>query len=449
MTPPGVARAKQEADDAADTARTIDRRGWYTAGLKKGDLAQLDAVMRPIDQLSAAGLGALVPRVQPLQQVIDRLAGKAEVIRTFADAWQKTAKSLGEAGSLLGNAVATDTAKWSGNGAERYRERAGEMTEALRGCGSMATAIATAAVAVGEAVADARTQANELLTHLVRQLVSQAGTAKSVQGGLTAGTLAQAMHLISMFSTPIMTMESNVHNTVTSLYSNSGAGRLTLLWQRLGLWFGAQPRNVEHRTPPTLTERGRYGRGGSFIDGNTIKLVPRNPNVPSVTLPNNVGAKGFEVGPAYDLISREHTYDIRKKTDLPFDQAAKLMGDAIAADPVPAGGDLPASPGGTANNAGLGNLVRTYRIDSPDPSKYTDITVNYTIGDEHILQEGYVIRYGEKMPNGNTEIISYGEGNGLVQHPLSPMHLWFGYNWKENHDDIAKAVGERMKAPAQ
>ncbi len=77
-------------------------------------------------------------------------------------------------------------------------------------------------------------------------------------------------------------------------------------------------------------------------------------------------------------------------------------GAAPAYNPTP-GRDLPASPGGTKNNVGNipimdgDNFVRSYVVASPDPTKYSDIVVNYTIAGDHKLAEGYVMRFGEKI----------------------------------------------------
>ena len=53
-----------------------------------GSMSALDATIRPIDALSSAGLGWLTPYVQPLQDVVDRMAGMSSVIQTFTDGWQ-------------------------------------------------------------------------------------------------------------------------------------------------------------------------------------------------------------------------------------------------------------------------------------------------------------------------------------------------------------------------
>jgi hypothetical protein len=186
---------------------------------------------------------------------------------------------------------------------------------------------------------------------------------------------------------------------------------------------------------------GAWGRGGAYLDGDQIRLRPRDSTVPSVVIPNNVGAQGFEVGPAYDIISREHTYRVELDTSVPFDGNSTRFGDAIASNPVPTSGDQPASPTGARNDAMWNDYVRSYSVPSPDPSRYTDLTVNYTIAGEHRLHEGYVIRYGERLPDGLTRLVSYGEGNALVQHPLNVFNrAAVDVVWNSNHLEILGSV---------
>ena len=114
-----------------------------------------------------------------------------------------------------------------------------------------------------------------------------------------------------------------------------------------------------------------------------------------------------------------HTYDVATASALTNSSA---VGQGIANLPTPGPNNAPATPGGTVNNAGRiptagdSNLVRSYSVKSPDPSRYTDITINYTISGAHGLSEGFVIRYGEiSSSNGAITLRSYGEGNNWRQ----------------------------------
>jgi hypothetical protein len=445
MTTVAVQYATKEADEAVALAADVGQGGWRR-NAKSADLSALDTAMRPVDRLGAAGYGDLTRFVQPHQDVIDRLAGKAAAVRTFADAWHKASAALTEATTNFDRVVTTDTAPWAGEAAGAWRVRSAEYLQAMRGTAGAAKATAAVATTIGETVAGSRTEAARVTGAVVDSIINMARAASSIQGGARTELLMRVERLATSTRMQVTKVESDLVGTIAD-FRASPPGRLQDLWKRLGVWFGALPRDMRQAAPPTDAERGGNGRGGAYLDGSSIHLVPRNTSVPRVTLPNTVGAQGFEVGPQWDVINKEHTYNVRTDTTIPFDRASGLFGEAIAQDPVPGSGDLRGRPEGVTNDAGVGNLVRTYTVPSPDPSRYTDMTVNYTLGEKHVLQEGYVIRYGERLPDGNTQIVSYGEGNGIVQHPLSPMHAVFSASWRANHDDIAATVQHRMNMP--
>jgi hypothetical protein len=123
--------------------------------------------------------------------------------------------------------------------------------------------------------------------------------------------------------------------------------------------------------------------------------------------------------------------------------AACHVGTGFRNNPTP-GNDLPASPSGTRNDVGSipttdgTNFVRSFFIPSPDRSRWTDITVNYTITGEHGLDEGFVVRFGEINGNGTVDMRSYGEGNDVRQTPA--LRFIWGPQveriWQQNHRAI-------------
>ena len=109
-------------------------------------------------------------------------------------------------------------------------------------------------------------------------------------------------------------------------------------------------------------------------------------------------------------------YDGSSKITQP-DAAAKTL----ASVPTPGPNNRAAAPGGTLNDAGPlagspKNYVMSFSVKSPDPSKYTDIVVNYTVSGKHVLNEGFVMRYGVIGDKGQvTGVRTYGEGNSVIQ----------------------------------
>jgi RHS repeat-associated protein len=178
----------------------------------------------------------------------------------------------------------------------------------------------------------------------------------------------------------------------------------------------------------------------SYIEGGRIYIVPEDPTVPRINLPNNVGAVG--IGPSNTFF---HRYDVKTPSNITSCQAS--TGFTNNATP---GNDSPATPTGTRNDAGPiftageNNYVNSYLVASPDSSKYTDIVVNHTIKGDHGLNEGYVIRYGEIQSDGSIILRSYGEGNDFRQTPLLKP-IWgpkVDAVWQANAKEIIANAGK-------
>lgn len=172
------------------------------------------------------------------------------------------------------------------------------------------------------------------------------------------------------------------------------------------------------------------GEEAVVID-DRIQINPLDPTVPDINIPNNVGAEGFS-----NYRMSFHYYDVRTPTNFTNGSA---VGESIRQDPTP-GNDGAASPNGRRNNVGSipfhgdQNFVRSFSVASPDPSKFTDITVNYTIAGEHGLNEGFVMRFGQIGSDGTITLRSYGEGND----PAQDMALSF--IWRPQVEDVWQDV---------
>ena len=176
----------------------------------------------------------------------------------------------------------------------------------------------------------------------------------------------------------------------------------------------------------------------SVVKDDRIHIQPEDKTVPAVSLPNNVGAKGVSTSDR-----SFHQYDVKTNSNLSGAQA----GDGFKNNPTP-GNDGAASPKGTMNDVGPipttdgTNMVRSYSIASPDPTRFTDITVNYTVAGEHGLNEGFVVRFGEINSDGTTTLRSYGEGNNWRQNEGLRDLRGYGWGsqvekvWQQNHQEI-------------
>ncbi|TCO52477.1 WXG100 family type VII secretion target [Actinocrispum wychmicini] len=198
--------------------------GWIPGGLSAGgSMFALDASTRPIDQLPGAGLAALVPYVQPLQDALDRLTGRAAVVQSYSDSWQQVSAAVGQVRDELARSAPADTASWVGDAADSYRSHAADLAASLGGAATLFATMGTAATLVGSVVADAKTKVTDLLTGLVRELISYTTQAKAAEGGLTPNVLAQATRMINAYATPIGDLERQLRQAMTNLKPHLGS----------------------------------------------------------------------------------------------------------------------------------------------------------------------------------------------------------------------------------
>ena len=212
-----TSEAQAFAEETLRLLESIKTGEWVKPSITGGDLAALAATMQPIKELSGAGLDWLVPYVQPLQDVLDGMAGNAAVIQSFSDAWQRAAAKVSEVRDQLARRAEAETSEWHGGAADRYRARAQELTFALEAAAHVSEATALVARQMGEAIAEARKQVNDLLTDLVRRLISYAKQAVAVEGGVTPNVLAQCTSMIDSYRAPISAIQQRLEQTLDSI----------------------------------------------------------------------------------------------------------------------------------------------------------------------------------------------------------------------------------------
>jgi hypothetical protein len=211
-------RGGMSGDQVATLAGTIIDGGWVASGLEAGgSMASLEATMKPVDALVSAGLGFLAAQVQPLQEVLDRLAGKASVVQSFAGAWQQVSTQVDQVRQRLAQSATTDTAQWLGAAGDRYRAHAAGTTSALGQIVALAAAASKATTTMGKAAAGGRQQAGELLNDLVQRLISFATQAIAAEGGITSTVLAQATSMVNAYTSPISAIEQRVRQTTNTI----------------------------------------------------------------------------------------------------------------------------------------------------------------------------------------------------------------------------------------
>jgi hypothetical protein len=245
-----------------------------------------------------------------------------------------------------------------------------------------------------------------------------------------ANRVNDSWHIQNQPKDEIQTQQRTQPPTTTQLRPTNWATQLPQTPQELTL------RNSETRP----SDNGYITLARAELSDGRVKIIPDDPKAQGVqtyTIPNNVGAKGYP--------KSNHTYYVDTLAPVNFRGAdgLRLIGRSLQADPTP-GKDLLASSRGTRNDVGDiapmdgdTNFVRSYWVPSTDP-KASGTVINYTIANEHILEEGYVIRRAVERSDGRIVLRSYGEGNSIYQSE-NIEGLWRGRAtqvWQQNAQDI-------------
>lgn len=193
------------------------------------------------------------------------------------------------------------------------------------------------------------------------------------------------------------------------------------------------------RHPDLAGAGARVQLARALVHNGHVYVLPERRDMPRFRLPNNdVQARGFTPGwLTHDyLVVNPAPASLRGRSGL------ALVGEALVADPTP-GDDGLESAAGTRNDVGHlspfdggHNYVRSYTMPSTDPGRSRAI-VNYTIKDEHAMDEGFVLRFARLRDEGSIELVTYGEGDAFKQSEL------FGTIW---HDKVQEVWTENARA---
>ncbi|MER8734497.1 RHS repeat-associated core domain-containing protein, partial [Mesorhizobium sp. M0018] len=189
-------------------------------------------------------------------------------------------------------------------------------------------------------------------------------------------------------------------------------------------------------------------------DGKSVSIDPEDKDQPTVTIPNSLKDSGITKGTTVAGSSKAknngvkktdfffHTYKARTKTTFKGKEKLAAIGTKIRNNPVPSAYSRPATKDGTPNVAldvfgiPMEFMVDSSVIKSPNPDKYSDITVNYTVPGEHMLEEGYVMSYAVRDKDDSISVVSYGEGNSAFQAPQLGLDQAAVPTWENYQTEI-------------
>ncbi|MEV6638693.1 RHS repeat-associated core domain-containing protein [Amycolatopsis sp. NPDC051371] len=381
-------------ESAADLKSAIESGDWASVamGAVGTALDALSMAMDPFGAILAAGVGWLIEHVGPLKEALNGLTGNADEIAAQSETWKNVATELGSVGEDLTGMVKADTASWTGNAGDTYRQRAQDtvtlLETAQKGCEGASSGVKTA----GEVVAAVRALVRDIIAELIGHLISWALQVVFTLGiGLT-WVVPQVIGAVAKTASKIADL---VKRLVTALKA------LVPLLKRAGDLFGdaakalknikpgkaAPPaKNIDIKGNPKGLD-GPNGKGGP--DAPPPKTDPPPKGDDSTT---TSGAKGDNTTPSGD-----HT---PPKTDPP--PASKGPDDTPKSpDPTPPpaakGPDANTTPSGTPKGDPKGDGSRI-KDNNPKPDEHTTQTKDKTdCGDPIDVATGAVMLVQEDV----------------------------------------------------
>ncbi|WP_157946892.1 hypothetical protein [Thalassobius sp. I31.1] len=200
--------------------------------------------------------------------------------------------------------------------------------------------------------------------------------------------------------------------------------------------------------------------GIDLTDGLMI-IEPNTDRLPSFAIPVQPGIEEYSTDSMF-----YHDYDSSVSVPLNGYDALRFshdglaaLEDALIANPTP-GDDSAATINGTVNDVGNltildgnTNFVSSFVVENPNPNQ-SDIVVNYTIENEHVLAHGYVGRMIQRYDNTPDDLtdedysyslVTFGEGDAFIQGVIEgPAELVADYEWYQNSYEIFDTANDSL-----
>lgn len=240
-------------ESLASLSEAIDSGSWLDIALS-GLSTALDtaaAVMDPLGQLLAAGLGWLMEHLQPLKGWLNDLTGDPGAVTGFAGTWANIATQTAAAADAYGRIVVADLEGMSGQAVGAYARYADDVAKHLRGMSGSASAVASSLQVAATVVQVVHDVVRDALAEIVGAAISWAAEIVLTVG---LGT----PWVISQVATRVSSLATRVGGKVTALISSTKSlrnlidalkGALSNLAQGLR---GARPGSVHAPDVPAV-----------------------------------------------------------------------------------------------------------------------------------------------------------------------------------------------------
>lgn len=160
--------------DFWDTGAKIASGDWAEglANFVNGVSGLADLVADPIGTLAASAFGWIIEHVPFLREPLDWLVGDQVALDNMIGTWENIGKELESVSEDLSKATDRDSANWSGDAANAYRDFAKNRADLYAGIASGANSIGTLVSVCKMILAVVRTIVRDLISECLGKLVS-------------------------------------------------------------------------------------------------------------------------------------------------------------------------------------------------------------------------------------------------------------------------------------
>lgn len=165
----------QRADALHEINESLRRGDWVhpDSVVVPGGAAGLGPAPDPVDALADTGIPGLLDQLQPLRDAQRWFAGDPGAVARYAENWQRVAELAQEASTRFEASVARNTAAWTGDAGDTYREKATAQQDDLDMVVRAAESIVALVTAAGDMAGSTRLHIQESVTHCVNDLVDR------------------------------------------------------------------------------------------------------------------------------------------------------------------------------------------------------------------------------------------------------------------------------------
>lgn len=337
-------------ESLSDLTRALDSGSWLDIALS-GLSTALDtaaAIMDPLGQLLAAGLGWLMEHLQPLKGWLNQLTGDPGAVAGFAATWQNIATHTANAAEGYARIVAADLEGMAGEGVEAYARYAQDFANHLDAVSGSASAVASSLQVAGTIVQVVHDVVRDALAEIVGAAISWAAQIVLTVGLGTPWVVSQVATRVSSLATRVGGKVTALINSSKSLSNLIDAMKRALSNLAQGL-RGARPGSMHAPNTPRLPSttprtalpdisdlehlmRKAYGPTGELVDPASLRSWAEQVAVrhPSLTPDEVLDVHWYTTNQGYETMNRAMrgldtmTPDVRARVDSAMSGLSKL-----------------------------------------------------------------------------------------------------------------------------